>query len=121
MASAYDTWDSFDKKNYNPDGSMKPEYRQQTLAKGFMTESDLDYLEAQKMNEVKSFEEREQLYMERYGIPYSEWVKQRPQMSQAELEERQRKAIRNGEEISTLPMAIDPDEYYEQLGNAGLF
>ena len=36
-------------------------------------------------------------------------------MSQAELEERQRKAIRNGEEISTLPMAIEPDEYYEEL------
>ncbi len=116
MARAYDTWSSIDKRNFNPDGSMKPEARQRKLARGFMTESDIDYIEAKRMNEVQRFEEREQLYMERYGIPYSEWVKQGPQMSQAELEERQRKAIRNGEEISTLPMAIEPDEYYEELG-----
>ena len=120
MARAYDTWSSIDKRNFNPDGSMKPEARQRKLARGFMTESDLDYIEAQKMNEVRLFEEREQRYIERYGIPFSEWEKE-GQETQAELEERQRKAIRNGEEISTLPMAIDPDEYYEQVGNAGLF
>ncbi len=120
MARAYDTWSSLDRKNYNPDGSMKPEYQQLLLDKG-MTLSSIGYVEMKKMKEVQSFEKREQLYMKRYGIPYSEWSKKRPQMSQAELEERQRKAIRNGEEISTLPMAIDPDEYYEQVGNAGLF
>ena len=38
-------------------------------------------------------------------------------MSQAELESRQRKAIRNGEEISSLPMDIDPDDYYDQVGS----
>ena len=119
MARAYDTWDSFDQKNFNPDGSMKPEYRQRLLDKGINL-SSIDYVEIQKMNEVKSFEEREQIYMDRYGIPFSEWEKE-GQETQAELEERQRKAIRNGEEISTLPMAIDPDEYYEQFGNAGLF
>ena len=120
MARAYDTWDSYDQKNFNPDGSMKPEYRQRLLDKG-ISSSNVDSVEEQKMNEVERFEKREKLYMKRYGIPYSEWVKQGSKISQSELEERQRKAIRNGEEISTLPMAIDPDEYYEQLGNAGLF
>ena len=114
MARAYDTWDSFDKRNFNPDGSMKPEYKQLLLDKG-MDSSSIAYVEGQKMNDVRLFEEREQLYLERYGIPFSEWEKE-GQMSQAELEERQRKAIRNGEEISTLPMAIEPDEYYEELG-----
>jgi hypothetical protein len=116
MARAYDTWDSIDRMNFNPDGSMKPEARQRKLAKGFLTESDIAYIEAQKMNEVRLFEEREQLYIERYGIPFSEWEKQ-GKMSQEELEHRQRKAILNGEEISSLPMDIDPDDYYEQVGS----
>lgn len=119
MARLYDSWDFLDQMDYNPDGSMKPHKRERLLARG-MSPSNIAYLENQKMLEVRQFDEREQLYVERYGIPYSEWEKQGRQ-SQAELEERQKKAIRNGEEISSLPMDIDPDDYYEQIGNAGLF
>ncbi len=119
MARLYDSWDFLKKMNYNPDGSMKESWRKNLLESG-MSESEVNYLENQKMLEVKKYDEREQLYLERYGIPYSEWEKQGRQ-SQAELERRQKKAIRNGEEISSLPMDIDPDDYYEQVGNAGLF
>ncbi len=116
MARAYDTWNCIERMTFNPDGSMKPEARQRKLARGLLTESDIAYIEAQKKNEVRLFEEREQRYIERYGIPFSEWEKQ-GRMSQAELESRQRKAIRNGEEISSLPMDIDPDDYYDQVGS----
>ena len=119
MARLYDSWSFLDQRNYNPDGSMKPHKRQRLLNDGLAL-SEINQVENQKMLEVKKYDEREQLYMERYGIPYSEWKKQ-GQISQAELEERQRKAIRNGEEISTLPIAIDPDEYYDLIGNADYF
>lgn len=115
MARLYDTWGFLDKMHYNPDGSMKPEYKQLLLDNG-MSSSNIAYVEGQKMNEVRLFSEREQLYIERYGIPFSEWEKQ-GKMSQEELEHRQRKAIQNGEEISSLPMDIDPDDYYEQVGS----
>ena len=115
MARAYDTWDFLDRMNFNPDGSMKPEYKQRLLNNG-MSSSDIAFAEGQKKNDVRLFEEREQLYIERYGIPFSEWEKQ-GRMSQAELESRQRKAIRYGEEISSLPMDIDPDDYYDQVGS----
>ena len=115
MARAYDTWDCIKRINYNPDGSMKPKYKQRLLNNG-MSSSDIAFVEGQKKNEVRLFEEREQRYVERYGIPFSEWEKQ-GRMSQAELESRQRKAIRNGEEISSLPMDIDPDDYYDQVGS----
>ncbi|CCQ56447.1 MULTISPECIES: hypothetical protein [Crocosphaera] len=115
MARLYDTWDCIKRINYNPDGSMKEKWKNTLLESG-MSPSEIYSLEQQKMNEVRLFEEREQRYIERYGIPFSEWEKQ-GRMSQAELESRQRKAIRNGEEISSLPMDIDPDDYYDQVGS----
>ncbi len=119
MARLYDSWDFLKKMNYNPDGSMKESWRKNLLESG-MSESEVNYLEQQKMLEVKKYDEREQQWLEEHGIPYSEWEAQ-GQQSRAELERRQKKAIRNGEEISSLPMDIDPDDYYEQVGNAGLF
>ena len=53
-------------------------------------------------------------------MTYSEWEAE-GRMSQAELESRQKSALRNGEELSSLPMDIDPDDYYDEVGNAGLF
>ncbi len=119
MARLYDSWNFLDKRNYNPDGSMKPHKRQRLLNDG-LSPSEIEQVENRRMLQVKQFDEREQRWLEEHGIPYSEWEKQ-GQQSQAELEERQKKAIRNGEEISSLPMDIDPDDYYEQVGNAGLF
>ena len=84
-----------------------------------MSESEVNYLENKKMLQVKKYDEREQQWLEKYGVPYSEWEAQ-GQQSLAELERRQNIAIRNGEEISSLPLDIDPDDYYDQVGNAGL-
>ena len=118
MAKLYDSWDFLDKMNYNIDGSMKESWRKNLLESG-MSESEVNYLETQKMLEVRKYDEREQQWLEKYGIPYSEWEAQ-GQQSLAELERRQNIAIRNGEEISSLPLDIDPDDYYDQVGNAGL-
>ena len=118
MARLYDSWDFLKKMNYNPDGSMKESWRKNLLESG-MSESEVNYLENKKMLQVKKYDEREQQWLEKYGVPYSEWEAQ-GQQSLAELERRQNIAIRNGEEISSLPLDIDPDDYYEQVRNAGL-
>ena len=118
MARLYDSWDFLNKMNYNPDGSMKESWRKNLLESG-MSESEVNYLENKKMLQVKKYDEREQQWLEKYGVPYSEWEAQ-GQQSLAELERRQNIAIRNGEEISSLPLDIDPDDYYEQVRNAGL-
>ncbi len=119
MARLYDSWDFMTQRNYNPDGSMKPHKRERLLASG-MSASEIYYVESQKMLEVKDYEEREQDWLERFGYTYSEW-EAKGRMSQAELESRQKSALRNGEELSSLPMDIDPDDYYDEVGNAGLF
>ncbi len=118
MARLYDSWDFLKKMNYNIDGSMKESWRKNLLESG-MSDSEVNYLENKKMLQVKKYDEREQQWLEKYGIPYSEWEAQ-GQQSLAELERRQNIAIRNGEEISSLPLDIDPDDYYDQVGNAGL-
>ncbi len=119
MARLYDTWGFLDKMHYDPDGSMKPEYKQRLLADG-MSESEIYYVEHQKMLEVKKYEQREQKWLEESGITYSEWEAQ-GRRSDAQLKRRQQSALRNGEELSSLPLDIDPDDYYDSVGNASLF
>jgi hypothetical protein len=34
MARAYDFWDSFDRENFNPDGTMTEAYRNRLMARG---------------------------------------------------------------------------------------
>ena len=119
MARLYDSWNFITQRNYNPDGSMKEAWRK-TLLEGGMSESEINYVEHQKMLEVKTYDEREQDWLERFGYTYSERPVNR-RMSDEELKRRQKSALRNGEELSSLPMDIDPDDYYDQVGNAGLF
>jgi hypothetical protein len=94
--------------NYNPDGTMKPEKRQRLIARG-MSLSSIDYLERKKIQEVQKFERREQQWLEKYGKTFSEWEAE-GRLSDKELRRRQQSALRNREDISELPIAIDPDE-----------
>jgi hypothetical protein len=119
MARLYDTWNSITKMNYNPDGSMKESWRQTLLNDGRSLDT-IEYLENQKMLEVKNYDEREEDWLKRDGITYSEWEAQGRE-SDAELKRRQKSALRNCEDISELPMDIDPDDYYDSIGNAGIF
>jgi hypothetical protein len=108
MARAYDSWDFLDKQDYNPDGTMKPHKRQRLIARG-MSLSSIDYLEQQKIQEVQKFEQREQRWLEQYGKTFTEWEAE-GRLSDQELRRRQQSALRNQEDISELPIAIDPDD-----------
>jgi N-acetylglutamate synthase-like GNAT family acetyltransferase len=74
-----------------------------------MSLSSIDYLEQQKIQEVQKFERREQQWLEKFGFTYSERLT-KSNLSSAELRRRQQSALRNREDISELPIAIDPDE-----------
>ena len=59
----YASWDSFDQTNYNPNGSMKHEYKRQLLADG-ISPRDIAYVEHQRILEFKKYEKREGILSE---------------------------------------------------------
>ncbi len=113
MVRAYDTWDFFDRQYFHPDGSMTDEYRKLLMADGCSL-WDTFAMEAEQMKQVKAFEDQENFFLQQYGITYTDWINSAPRsITDEELEAKQRAAILAGEELSTLPIAIDPDEYYD--------
>lgn len=113
MARAYDSWDTITRLNYNPDGTMKEAWRQRLLQRG-MSLHEIDYLEQQKIQEVQKFEQREQRWLEQYGQTFTEW-EAAGRLPDQELRRRQQSALRNREDISELPIALDPDEYNDAI------
>jgi hypothetical protein len=114
---AYDDWSPMHKRMYNPDGSMKEEYRKQWMESG-TTLFDTFYMESRKMKEVKDFEEREQNFQKNWGISYTEWEQSsRENLSPAQQEKRQQQALDSGEELSSLPYHMEPDEYYDYIAD----
>lgn len=63
MVRVYASWDSFDKTNYNPNGSMKHEYKRRLLAEG-VSPYDIAYVEHQRILEFKKYKQREGILFE---------------------------------------------------------
>jgi hypothetical protein len=110
MSEAYRTWSSLEQLCYNPDGTMKEDFKQQFLAEG-TTLAEIQSREARKKQNIREFEAREQWFQEKYGITYSEWS--RPTDSSAQRHERQRLALEEGTALCELPAHIEPDDYYD--------
>ena len=115
MARAYDFWDSFDRENFNPDGTMTEAYRNRLMARG-RSLFDTFYMEAIQMKEVKDFEKREQNFQKNWGISYTEW-EQSGREKPAQQKKRQQDALDSGEELSSLPYHMEPDEYYDYIAD----
>ena len=116
----YTAWDLFsqeDKQKFNPDGSLKPEYIEYARRIG-VSEGYLAQLEYKKKRDVDDFNALSASYAER-GINFGE-SQMRSRISAAkDYASRQKQLgqdIRNGEEISSLPLDVDPDDYYQQHG-----
>lgn len=116
----YTAWDLFsqeDKQKFNSDGSLKPEYIEYARRIG-ASEGYLAQLEYKKKRDVDDFNKLSARYAER-GINFGE-SQMRERISAAkDYASRQKQLgqdIRNGEEISSLPLDIDPDDYYQQHG-----
>jgi len=115
LARLYDTWPSHKKRDFNPDGSMKEQARLELIADGFTLDATYR-LEAKAMREVQAYERTEQIYFEEYGIGFKEYCRQSVEKTrnfQRSLAERQRDALRSGEEQSSLPDFVEPDDYWD--------
>ncbi|MDY6940460.1 MAG: hypothetical protein SWY16_22735 [Cyanobacteriota bacterium] len=119
MAEAWDFWSDLDKERFQKDGTLKPEVAREMIAKG-MDFTDTIAMELKKYEEIRWFDRRDREWLEKYGETWSDW-KLRHDLAHAKFERQQREklgissqqaALENGEELSTLPIAIDPDEYY---------
>lgn len=115
--TAYDFFTEEEKQKFNSDGSLKREYVEYALSIGISDES-LAEMERRKKNDVDSYNQLSAGYAEQ-GINFGQ------QQMRAKIADSksylQRKAlmsqdIRNGEEIDSLPLDIEPDDYYRQQG-----
>lgn len=115
--TACDLFSEEEKQKFLPDGSLKPEYleyaRSIGISKGYLEDS-----EYKKKRDVESFNRLSASFAQR-GINFGE-SQMRSRISAAKdyaLRQNQlSQDIRNGEEISSLPLDVDPDDYYQQHG-----
>ena len=120
MARAWDYWPWTEQELYNPDGSMKEGFRKRLLERG-KSKSEIAAMEAFQKEKLQEFDEREKWFEEKWGEPYSEWAELKPTRSpakakqEAELKKSMKKSLFAGEDISSLPGDIDPDDYYDAV------
>lgn len=116
----YTAWDLFsqeEKQKFNPDGSLKPEYLEYARSIG-ISEGYLEDSEYKKKRDVESFNRLSASFAQR-GINFGESQMRSRTSAVKDYASRQKQLsqdIRNGEEISSLPLDVEPDEYYQQHG-----
>jgi len=110
MVQAWDLWTPSQQSQFNPDGTLKD--RDKMLENG---EHGIVYhLERRMKIDIETFEKNEKQWQEKYGCSYGEWeLKARRQAAQNREQKRKQviKDIRNGEEISSLGLAVDLEDY----------
>ncbi|MGH2415117.1 MAG: phosphoribosyl-ATP pyrophosphatase [Microcystaceae cyanobacterium] len=117
MARAYDFWSPMQKRHYNPDGSMKEEYREELIASGTSL-FETFARESRYKEEVRQFEQREERYLREYGETFSEMTeRQSRNLTTSQLKKRQQLALEEGADLCELPEHMEPDEYYDYYAN----
>ncbi|MBC1237733.1 hypothetical protein [Nostoc sp. 2RC] len=106
--TAYDFFSSQEKKQFNPDGTLKAEYIQSALKQG-ISEGWLSEMERRKKLEVDSYNRMSSKHAEQ-GINYGAWLmRSHSSASRTYLERREQmeQDLRNFEEPSSLPFDKD--------------
>jgi hypothetical protein len=106
--TAFDFFTDEEKQQFNPDGSLKPEYRESELACG-TNENWLDEMERRKKLEVDDYNIMSKEH-EQQGINYGAWLMRSHVNTKKNYIQRRRQMeidLRNCEERSTLPFDID--------------
>lgn len=112
-ARAYDFWSAMDRMYFNRDGTMKEDCKNRLLAKGTSI-FEIFMMEGEMQKKVKDFEEREKNFQKNWGISYTEWNQsERENLTPAQQQIHQQQALDSGEELSSLPYHMEPDEYYD--------
>lgn len=106
--TAYDFFTEKEKQQFNPDGSLKPEYRERELASG-TSEDWLDEMERRKKLDVNEYNELSEQH-EQQGINFGAWQMRSRVNAIRTYPERLKQMqqdLANFEEESTLP--FDPN------------
>ncbi|MBE9019354.1 hypothetical protein IQ272_25125 [Chroococcidiopsidales cyanobacterium LEGE 13417] len=115
--TAYDLFSQEERKKFNPDGTLKPEYIEYARSVG-LSEGYLEQLEFKKKLEVENFNRMSETWAAR-RMNFGEY-KMRSRLgaseSYAQRQEQVRQDIRNGEDLDSLPLSVEPDDYYRQHG-----
>ena len=115
--TAWDLFSSEEKKKFNPDGTLKAEYIEYAYSIG-ISDSYLAEAERRKKIDVENYNKVSARFAER-GINFGESQMRSRFLATKDYVERQeqlRQDIRNGEEISSLELDVEPDDYYQQHG-----
>ncbi|URD48707.1 hypothetical protein [Chroococcidiopsis sp. CCNUC1] len=115
--TAEDLFSQEERKKFNPDGTLKPEYVEYAIWVG-LSEGYLEQLEYKNKLEVENFNRMSETWAAR-GMNFGEY-KMRSRFSAiesyAQRQEQVQQDIRNGEDLDSLPLSVDPDDYYQQHG-----
>ncbi|WP_292843281.1 hypothetical protein [Nostoc sp. NMS8] len=109
--TAYDFFTEQEKKEFNPDGSLRPEYVEYARQIG-ISESALEQLEWRKKMEVDHYNKMSASHVEQ-GINFGEWLMEgRIGNSRTYVQRRQQmeQDLRNFEDVDSLP--FDKDTSY---------
>jgi hypothetical protein len=115
--TAEDLFSQEERKKFNPDGTLKPEYVEYARSIG-LGEGYLKQLEFKKKLDVENFNRMSETWAAR-GMNFGEYqMRSRLGASEsyAQRQEQVRQDIRNGEDLDSLPLSVDPDDYYRQHG-----
>lgn len=109
--TAYDFFTPTQKEQFNPDGSLRPEYMESELNNG-ISEGWLEEMERRKKIEVDNYNQVSAAHAEQ-GINYGAWqMRERIGASRTYVQRRkqQEKDLRNFEDVDSLP--FDKDASY---------
>lgn len=111
--TAYDFFSKEEKIMFNPNGTLKEEFRRNALRIG-SSEDYLERLEYEKKQDIAAYERMSAEYANR-GLNYGQFLVQMRRDLSTSVERNaivMQRDLLNGEEISSLPLDIDPDKYY---------
>lgn len=119
--TAEDLFSQEERKKFNPDGTLKPEYIEYARSVG-LSEGYLEQLEYKKKLDVENFNRMSKTWAAR-GMNFGEYqMRSRLSASESYTQRQQQvqQDIRNGEDLDSLTLSVDPDDYYwQQRHNRG--
>ena len=111
--TVYDFFSKEEKIIFHPDGTLKEEFRRNALRIG-SSENCLERLEYEKKQDIAQYERMSAEYAAR-GMNFGSFLmRMRQDLDSSTIRNTiaMQRDLRNGEEISSLPLDLDPHEYF---------
>lgn len=113
--TAYDLFSEEEKEIFNTDGTLKPGYIKYARSLG-LSEGYLEQLEYNKKRDVEDFDRMSEQWAAR-GMNFGEFQMRSRIFAVRNYNQnlkQMRHDLRNGEDIDSLALDVEPDDYYQQ-------